>query len=136
MLEPRFAYRLTQWPELEAHEKSVRVLRVLSRMSLGPVTSGWFLVNSGLDHDGASQLMRRLSDAGAVQRIDFGHGPEGTGPLWQRARAPRTTPFARVLALRAGAAGALLVLALVSSGQTRHDEPQQPAVACRIAAGA
>jgi hypothetical protein len=72
MLERRFAYRLTQWPELPDTERSVHLLRAFSRMSVGPVTAAWFLANSRLDAAGATRLLQRLTSSGVVERIDFG----------------------------------------------------------------
>lgn len=119
MIAPRFAYRLTEWPDLAPAEKTAPVLRAFSRMTLGPVTAAWFVANSRMDPACASRLLQRLADAGALQRIDFGPAPVAAAaqaneaPPPARARAGAWTQAARNCA----AAATLAVLAMVSSDQ-------------------
>ncbi|MBL0426795.1 hypothetical protein [Ramlibacter alkalitolerans] len=41
-------------------------------MTLGPVTAGWLLSQTGLDLAGASELITALQAQGALERIDLG----------------------------------------------------------------
>lgn len=71
--EPRrhVAYRLRRWPEADLALPSARVLQMLSRMSIGPVTEPWFVERTGLSCEAATSLLRRLVEEGAVERIEL-----------------------------------------------------------------
>lgn len=68
---PRLAYRLRSWPELPSAFCTADVLRSLSRMSLGPVTSHWFSRKTRLDPHMATRLLDRLVAQGAVERLEL-----------------------------------------------------------------
>lgn len=114
MFERRFAYRLTQWPELEPAEKTAHVLRTFSRMSVGPVTSGWFLASSRLEPAHASRLLQRLTDTGAVKQIEFAPAEER-----RPAQAARAAGRPLPLGVRGLMTAALVALAVVSSDESK-----------------
>lgn len=121
MIAPRFAYRLTEWPDLAPAEKTAPVLRAFSRMTLGPVTAAWFVANSRMEPARASRLLQRLADAGALERIDFGPAPvAAAAPEPDEARSPaRAATGAWTQAARnCAAAATLAMLAMVSSDQS------------------
>jgi hypothetical protein len=67
----RYAYRLRAWPELPACFRTAPVLRALSRMTLGPVTHGWFLDRTRLAPEQAEALLHELVAHEYAERIDF-----------------------------------------------------------------
>jgi hypothetical protein len=71
--EPRrhIAYRMRRWPEADLALPSARVLQMLSRMSIGPVTEPWFVERTGLSCEAATSLLRRLVEEGSVERIEL-----------------------------------------------------------------
>jgi hypothetical protein len=76
--ERALGYRLKQWPHLPEECRKAGVLRVLSRMSIGPVTHGWFLRHCGLRPRQAAHLLEQLVAADTVHVIAFDWGaPSG-----------------------------------------------------------
>jgi hypothetical protein len=65
------AYRMRRWPEADLALPSARVLQMLSRMSIGPVTEPWFVERTGLGCAAAVALLRRLVEEGSVERIEL-----------------------------------------------------------------
>jgi hypothetical protein len=87
------AYRLKLWPRIPDPFRTARVLGACSRMTVGPVTAGWFLSHTGLDAAGASELISALQAQGALERIDLGWRVTGQPAL-------KRVPVSRVARLR------------------------------------
>jgi hypothetical protein len=67
----RHEYRLRAWPDLPEGFRTGPVLRVLSRMTLAPVTHTWFLDRTRLAPAQAEALLRELVAHEYVERIDL-----------------------------------------------------------------
>ncbi|HET8746829.1 MAG TPA: hypothetical protein VFM98_14575 [Ramlibacter sp.] len=66
------AYRLKQWPQIPDRFRTARVLGACSRMTVGPVTSNWFLTHTGLEPAAAAELVASLVAQGALECISLG----------------------------------------------------------------
>lgn len=66
------AYRLRSWPPLHGKARTADVLRVLSRMSMRPVSAKWFVRESGLAPAEGERLLKMLVEAHHVEAIDVG----------------------------------------------------------------
>lgn len=60
-------YRLRAWPELPQHQRTARVLRLLSTMSVRPVNRRWMLWQSQLAPQALDALLQHLAEAQALQ---------------------------------------------------------------------
>jgi hypothetical protein len=69
-------YRLRRWPDLPSASRTADVLRLLSVMSHRPVNRRWMLANTKHEAGHIDRLLRRLTEAGAVEVID----PTGFAP--------------------------------------------------------
>jgi hypothetical protein len=114
-------YRLTQWPELEDTERTAPVLRAFSRMSVEPVTSGWFLRQTRMCPEKANALVQRLLHAGALECTD-GHGPARAEQLAVHCLGCRAASALRAL-------GALLACVLFAGLSSAGEKDSQLAVA-------
>lgn len=80
----RQAYRLTGWPDVPERLLSARVLQALSRMTLGPVTDRWFLLQTGLGPIEAADLLAGIAAQGVLETIRLGPA----GPARVESKAP------------------------------------------------
>lgn len=91
-LDGSHAYRLKQWPQIPDRFRTARVLGACSRMTVGPVTSSWFLSHAGLEPAAAAELVAELVAQGALERISLGRRSSGQAAV---TRVP-ATPMARL----------------------------------------
>lgn len=64
------AYRLRSWPPLHGNARTAEVLRMLSRMSMRPVSAKWFVRESGLAPAEGERLLKMLVEAHYIEAID------------------------------------------------------------------
>lgn len=76
-LDESHAYRLKQWPRIPDRFRTARVLGACSRMTVGPVTSSWFLAQTGLEPAQAAELVADLLAQGALERLSLGRRSSG-----------------------------------------------------------
>ena len=85
------AYRLKHWPYIPERFRTAKVLRACSRMSVGPVTAGWFHAQVGLQPDQVARLLRALVAQDAIECIDLG----GRMAARHKPAVPADAPVAR-----------------------------------------
>ena len=85
------AYRLKHWPHIPQRFRTAKVLRACSRMSVGPVTAGWFHAQVGLQPEQVARLLRALVAQDAIECIDLG----GRMAARPRVAVPAAAPVVR-----------------------------------------
>jgi len=112
-LDRSHAYRLKQWPQIPDRFRTARVLGACSRMTVGPVTSSWFLAHTGLVPAQAAELVADLVAQGALERLSFGPRGSGQAAVTRVPAAPVATlreRLAQRFAWKRAAAAAILCL--------------------------
>lgn len=69
LIEDGRIYRLREWPELPAHLRTARMLRLLSVMSSRPVNRAWMVRHSGKPAE-VDALLALLVNGGCVQVVN------------------------------------------------------------------